>query len=150
MSAQKFTIPGAFLTRNDGEKLARAHWAKAAKAKKEETERAAAAIKGARLTPVSRPCEVTMIFHEQLRYYKNGRLRKLHDVDNWFYGTKPILDALVNEGILEDDDPFHVRRVIPVVHYTEREPYVTVAIMDYVPRRRITFAPVDIPDRRPR
>ena len=145
---QVFTIQGAFSTRNEGEALARTHWSKAARLKKEETARAVAAAKGAHLSPVDGPVDIGIIFHEQVRFFRNGKRRKLHDVDNWFYGTKPILDGLVEAGILPDDGPDWVRRVLPVVAYTLGEPWVTVTIMDYKESRTVTYPPATIPERR--
>lgn len=147
MKAQKFTIPGMTLGRNEMELLARSHWSKASKEKKLETEYAMACIKSAKVKPVETPCEVTVVFVEQVTFFKNGKRKKLHDVDNRIAGLKPILDALVRCGIIPDDGPEFVRRVIPIVKYTTGKPYIKVAIMPYEPHRRVTFAPVDIPER---
>ena len=141
---QSFRINGALLTRNEGETLARAHWAKAAKAKKQETARVAAIIKGAHLAPVSGPIDVVIVFYEKKGRYKNGKPKKLHDQDNWFYGTKPILDAMVAEGIIPDDSPKYVRRVIPAVSYTDSESYAVVKFFPHQRVLRLTFGPIDI------
>lgn len=146
MKVQKFTVPGMTLGRNELEALARAHWSKAAKAKRDETKLVCACIRKAGIKPMETPCEVTVVFAEQVTFYKNGRRRKLHDVDNRMAGVKPVLDALVKCGIIPDDGPEHVRRVIPIVKYTCGKPYIRVALMPYEPHRRVTFAPVEIPE----
>lgn len=129
------------------EELARSHWSKASREKRRETEFAMECIRAAKVKPVDTPCEVTVMFAEQVTFFKNGRRRKLHDIDNRIAGVKPILDALVRCGIIPDDGPEFVRRVIPIVKYTTGRPYIKVALMPYEPRRRVTFAPVEIPER---
>lgn len=142
MTVQTFVIDGKLLGRNEREYLARSHWAKANAEKKRETELAAWAAKQAGLKPIDRPCEVSIIYREQDQHYKNGKRKKRRDVDNVQDGCKPILDGLVRAGILPDDSPEWVRRVIPTVIYGDVEPHITVALMDYEPNRVIHFTPV--------
>lgn len=143
---QTFEIPGRFLGRNETEKLARTHYTKAAEAKKDETELAMDYAKKAKLRRVTVPSEVAIIFVEQIRYFKNGKAKKLRDVDNVMGAAKPILDGLVAAGVLPDDGPYWVRRVIPTVKYEPDNPHVTVSVMDYEPYRIVYYQPVNVPE----
>lgn len=145
MSDQSFTIPGRMLGRNEREDLARTHWAKASKAKKRETEEVERCIRAAGIEPAAGPVEVSIVFSERVEFYKNGTRKKPRDVDNVADAQKPILDALVNCGIVPDDGPDYVKRVLPVVKYTKGEPHITVAVLDYEPWRRVTYPPVNVP-----
>lgn len=145
MKGQVFTIPGRMLGRNEREELARAHWSKAAREKRRETEYAMECIRSAGIKPADGPVDVSIVFNEQVGFFKNGKRKKPRDVDNIADAQKPILDALVKCGIVEDDGPDFVRRVIPVVKYTTEDPYIKVLIMDYEPRRRVTYVPVEVP-----
>lgn len=142
---QVFTIPGRMLGRNEREELARAHWSKAAREKKRETENAMAYITAAGIKPVDGPVDIAIVFNEHVGLYKSGKRKHVRDVDNITDAQKPILDALVKKKIVVDDGPDYVKRVIPVVKYTTGDPYIKVLIMDYEPRRRVTYAPVEVP-----
>ncbi len=140
-----FVIEGKLLGRNERESLARSHWAKASAEKKRETE--LVAYLASKLSPINEPCEVSIIYHEQVSFFKNGKRKKLRDVDNIHDGAKPILDGLVKAGIIPDDSPEWVRRVIPSVQYVTDNPHITVAVMGYEPNRAVHFPPVEIPER---
>jgi len=142
---QVYRIPGKFLGRNESEKLARSHWAKANEIKRDETEASMLYAKQAGLEPVSGPVDLLVMFREQVEFYKNGRPKKMRDVDNVISALKPILDGLTKAGVLPDDGPKWVRRVIPSVQYAEDDPHITVAITDYLPERTVTFLPVELP-----
>jgi len=146
MCVQTFEIPGRFLGRNEAERLARSHWSKANEVKREETETAMLYAKQAGLNPVQGPVDVSIVFCEQVKFYRNGRRKELRDVDNVYGAAKPILDGLVKAGILPDDNPEWVRRVLPTVKYVTEDPHITVSIMQYEPNRRVTYTPVPIPE----
>lgn len=146
MSAQKFRIDGAYLGRNEEERLARSHWSKANEVKRDETEMAAWCAKEAGLKRVTYPVDVLIEFSEQVRFYKNGNRKKPRDCDNVQGAIKPIVDGLVRAGIVQDDGPDYVKRVIPIVRYVKEDPHITVAVMKYTPKRTITYLPVNVPE----
>ena len=143
---QRFDIPGRMLGRNERERLARTHWRKANDAKQEETDMVAMHAKAAKLERVKVPSEVVIIYHELAQFYKNGNLKPLRDVDNVSDAQKPILDGLVRAGVLPDDNPYWVRRVIPSVKYVRENPRITVTVMDYEPYRIVYYQPVTVPE----
>ena len=144
--SQTFEIPGRFLGRNEAEKLARTHWSKANDVKREETDAVMLCAKQAGLKPVEGPVDVSVVFCEEVRFFKNGKRKKPRDVDNIHIGEKPILDGLVKAGVIPDDGPDWVKRVIPVVKYVRDNPHITVTVMDYEPFRRVAYPPVDMPE----
>lgn len=148
MSTQKFTIPGRFLGRNESERLARSHWAKANKVKREETETVSLYARQAGIKPVEGPVDVSVVFAEEVRFFKNGNRKPVRDVDNIQSAVKPILDGLVEAGVLPNDSPEWVRRVIPNVKYVKKDPHITVAIMDYEEERHVVYPPVFVPEGR--
>lgn len=146
MSVQTFEIPGRLLGRNEREALARSHWSKSNAVKRDETTLAMACAMEAGLKPVSGPVDVSVIFREQVNFFKNGKRKKPRDADNIQDGCKPILDGLVKAGVIPDDGPDWVRRVIPTVKYVRDDPKITVVVMDYEPVRRVVYPPVNIPE----
>ena len=146
VSAQTFEIPGRFLGRNEAERLARSHWSKASEVKREETETVMLYARKAGIKPVMKPVEVSIVFSEEVKFYKNGKRKKIRDVDNVMGACKPILDGLVKANVLPDDNPDWVRRVIPVVKYVRNGPHITVTIMEYEPFRRVVYPPVNVPE----
>ena len=142
---QVYRIPGKFLGRNETERLARSHWAKASEVKRDETDASMLYAKQAGLEPISGPVDVFILYREQIEFYKNGRPKKLRDVDNVIGASKPILDGLTRAGILPDDGPEWVRRVIQHVQYAEDDPHITVVLDDYRPERTVKFLPVELP-----
>lgn len=146
MSAQKFRIDGAYLGRNESERLARSHWSKANAVKRDETDMAMWCAKEAGLKPVDGPVEIMLEFNEEVKFYKNGRRKKLRDCDNVQGAAKPIIDGLVKAGVIPDDGPVWVRRVLPVVRFVRSDPHITVVVMPYKPRRTLTYLPVVIPE----
>ena len=143
---QSFEIPGGFLGRNESERLARSHWSRANEVKREETETAMLCAMEAGLKPMAGPVDVSVVFCEQVGFYKNGNRKKLHDVDNVQSAVKPILDGLVKAKVIPDDGPDVVRRVIPSVKFVRDDPHITVAVMDYRPFRTVVYPPVVIPE----
>lgn len=145
---QTFVIPMRFLGRNESEKLSRSHWSKANEVKHDETEAAMLYAKKAGIKPYDGPVDVLVVFDEQVRFFKNGKRKKSRDADNVQSAVKPIIDGLVKAGVITDDCPEVVRRVIPAVLYTTDEPKVTVVIDNYKAVRKVTFPPVELPDGR--
>lgn len=146
MREQRFRIDGAYIGRNEAEKLARSHWSRASEVKRDETENAMLCAKGAGLKPVDGPVDVMVEFCEQVKFTKRGKRKKPRDCDNVQGAVKPILDGLVSAGVLPDDGPDWVKRVLPVVRYVRDDPHITVAVMPYSPRRTITYLPVNVPE----
>ena len=146
MSTQKFTIPGRFLGRNESERLARAHWAKANEVKREETDTTMLYAKQAGIKPVDGPVDVAVLFAEEVRFFKNGKRKPLRDADNIQAAVKSILDGLVKAGVMPDDSPDWVRRVIPTVKYVRDNPHITVIVMDYEEERHVVYPPVFVPE----
>lgn len=150
MSTQKFTIPGRFLGRNESERLARSHWAKANKVKREETETASLYARQAGIKPVDGPVDVAVVFAEEVRFFKNGNRKPVRDADNVQSAVKPILDGLVEAGVLPNDSPDWVRRVMPTVKYVRDDPHITVIVMDYEEERHVVYPPVFVPESKER
>lgn len=145
---RSFMIPGSFIGRNEAERLSRSHWSKANEVKKQETETAMLYAMQSGIGPVEEPVDVFIVFCEQVGFFRNGKRKKPRDADNVHAAEKPILDGLVKAGIISDDGPDCVRRVIPVVLYVAENPHVTVIIDKYEPYRAVTFPPVEPPERR--
>ncbi len=143
---QRFRIDGAYLGRNESERLARSHWSRANEVKRDETETAMWCAKEAGLRPVTYPVDVLVEFSEQVKFYKNGNRKKPRDADNVQGAIKSIVDGLVKAGIVKDDGPDYVKRVIPIVRYVREDPHITVVVAKYKPRRTLTYLPVVVPE----
>lgn len=78
----------------------RVHWARRAEAKRAVARHIAAAAVLQGIGAVDGPVRVSF----RWVFPTNGR----HDIDNLIATSKPIIDALVTAGILEDDDSRHV------------------------------------------
>lgn len=102
--------------------------------------------KQAGIRPATGPIEVSIVFNEQVGFFKNGKRKKPRDVDNIQSAVKPILDGLVKAGVMPDDGPDWVRRVIPIVKYVRSDPHITVTILKYEPFRRVFYQPVNVPE----
>lgn len=87
----------------------RVHWATRAMAKKEAAHRIAGACLLQRITPVDGLCRLVF----RWVFPTAGR----HDVDNCIATAKPMIDSLVEAGVLEDDDSRHVVSVTAEVAY---------------------------------
>lgn len=135
--SQKFVISGRLMGRNEHDYLNRSHWSKGKKAKEEEQEKVAWAIRKAKLQPVKGPVEIGVNYIEGRK--KNGRMR---DVDNIAAGgDKVILDALVACGIIPDDNPKVVRNVYHWFGFNASNPRVEVEVMEYRQGGRDVFYP---------
>ena len=138
MSAQKFTIPGELMALNEYTNACRGHWAKGNKVKREQTELVAASVTAAKLKPYDGPVEIGVKWVEGTR-----KRRQLRDVDNIAFGAKFILDALVECGVIPDDNPRIVRNVYHHYRYNADDPHVEVVVMDYDPSgRKVHYTPI--------
>lgn len=142
---RSYTIPGRMMGRNESERLAREHWSKANEVKRDETRLSETYARAAGIGPWQGPVDVVVIFAEKVELTKRGKPKKPRDADNIQGAEKAIVDGIVKAGIVPDDGPAHVRRVIPIVKYVEDDPHITVAISDYSPTLTITYPPVEIP-----
>ena len=116
----------------------RGHWSKGNAIKREQTELVEAYATKARLKPRDGPIEVGISWIE-------GKARggKLRDVDNIAFAAKFVLDALVETGIIPDDNPRYVRNVYHHFTFNADEPRIEVVLMEYDPNgRTVTFGPV--------
>jgi Holliday junction resolvase RusA-like endonuclease len=78
----------------------RVHWARRHEAKREAAHRVACEALLRRVVPVNGPVRITF----RWIFPTAGR----HDLDNLIATAKPLIDALVTAGLLEDDDSRHV------------------------------------------
>lgn len=98
MTAQQFVIPFKLPGLNEVNRANRSNPYVGAKLKREVDAGICSVIRAARIHPVSNPCIVHMTFLEP------GR----RDADNVESAKKFILDALVESGIIPNDNPKHV------------------------------------------
>ena len=103
-------------------------------AKREQTELVSYFIKTARLKPMKGPIEIAVSWIEG--HNRNGRLR---DVDNISFGVKFIMDALVECGIIPDDNPRIVRNVYHHYRFNAEDPRIEVVLMPYKEEGRTVF-----------
>lgn len=98
----------------------RVHWATRAMAKKEAAHHIACACLLQGVIPPEGP--VTLVF--RWVFPTRGR----HDVDNCIATAKPMIDALVEAGVLDDDDSRHVVAVTAEVAYERGRRALVVTI----------------------
>lgn len=84
----------------------RMHWAKKAKITKSIRQEVYIRAKAARL----RPCK-----HLKVQFYYQPRDRRRRDSSNIIATQKPIVDGLVEAGIVPDDTPDYVTETIPTI-----------------------------------
>jgi Holliday junction resolvase RusA-like endonuclease len=87
----------------------RVHWAVRAKAKDAARRRIACECLLQRIVPPDAPVRLTF----RWCFPTLGR----HDIDNLIATAKPLIDALVEAGVLDDDDSTHVVAVTAEVAY---------------------------------
>lgn len=132
--SQKFVIDGRLMGLNEYVNRNRASARKGNRAKREQTELVAAYVRRARLKPMDGPIEVGVCWVEGKA--RNGLVR---DEDNILVGLKFILDALVECGIIPDDNPRVVRNIYNTFVFNSDDPHIEVALMEYQPSGRTVF-----------
>lgn len=85
----------------------RDHWAVAAKKKKPWREAAMVLARAARIPPCQR-------IRVELHYVPKQERRR--DPDNLIACLKPLVDGLVDAGVVADDTEHYVERVFPIIH----------------------------------
>jgi len=85
----------------------RDHWAVAAKKKKPWREAAMVLARAARIPPCNR-------IRVELHYIPKQERRR--DPDNLIACLKPLVDGLVDAGVVADDTERYVERVFPIIH----------------------------------
>ena len=119
---QTFTIPHLLPSLNEYTRACRAHWSHGAKMKREHQDIVAWTIRAARVRPYARPVRVSIRWVE-----KNIK----RDFDNiTAFGTKVILDALVQTEILHDDGAKWVTGISHERTVDRASPRVEVTITD--------------------
>ena len=114
----KLEIKGQFPSLNEVLGLAKSHWSKYAKLKRELTLSVALEAKSQGLKPVQGP--VHIIFD----WYEKDRRR---DVDNIIgFGQKPVIDGLVEAGILKNDGQKQVPMLSHRFHVDKQNPRIRV------------------------
>ncbi len=98
--AQVLTIQGRLDGMNEYTEACRSHWAKGAAMKRANQDAVGWAIKAARMRPHEGPVRIAYRFYE--RPAGNGRMRDRSNISG--FAVKVIEDALVEAGILRDDD----------------------------------------------
>lgn len=129
MSSHKtYTLP-LHLTRPPLNMNDRMHWAKRSKIKRELRQRANIA---ARVAGLPRDCSAVIV---QLVYRPRDRRRR--DPSNFMPTQKPVLDGLVDYGLVPDDCPPYVTELIPRVAEVEKgapgSVWVEVTVVDPTP-----------------
>lgn len=92
----------------------RMHWAQRARTVKEIRREACIRAKAARIKPQS---HITVRLH-----YQPDRAIKRRDPANIWPTQKPLIDGLVDAGIVPDDNPEFVTEQVPIIH--EKRPGV--------------------------
>jgi hypothetical protein len=67
----------------------------------------------------------------ELRY--TPRTRRTRDADNLVALLKPLVDGLVDAGVVADDDDEHVERLMPVIAAPNRNAVPLVLVVDLAP-----------------
>lgn len=117
--SQSFTIPGRFIGLNDYTGACRRNRYIGAKLKREQQDMALAAIRAADLIPMRAKVDISFTWIEP-------NMRRDHD--NVAFAKKFILDALVEAGIIENDDPRHVGRFADDFKVNKSDPRVEVRL----------------------
>lgn len=121
-TAIKFIIPGRLDGLNDYTAANRRNPYAGSSMKSKNEKVVKSAIRQAKLNRVDKyPVHLKISWYE-----KNAR----RDVDNIMFGQKFILDALVKEGILENDSQKYVRGISHVVQVDKDFPRIEVLIYE--------------------
>ena len=123
---QRFVVDGRLMALNEYTSLNRSSPRKGNDAKREQTELVAAYIRKARIKPMEGPIEIGISWIEGRNMHGN-----LRDVDNVSFGAKFVLDALVECGVIPDDNPRYVRNVYHHFEFNADDPRVEVLLMPY-------------------
>ncbi len=118
---QAFTIPGRFIGLNDYVGACRRNRYIGAKLKREQQDIALRAIEAADLLKVRRKVDISFTWVEP-----NSR----RDHDNVAFAKKFILDALVEAGVLENDNPHVVGNFADYFLVNRSDPRVEVRMED--------------------
>lgn len=102
----------------------RVHWAVRAKAKDEAAHRIACECLLQRIVPPDAPVRLTFRWF----FPTQGR----HDIDNLIATAKPLIDALVLAGMLDDDDSTHVVAVTAEALYDRGRRALEIVIEEAV------------------
>lgn len=119
MDRQSFTISGRLAGLNEYTAACRRNRYSGAKLKREQQDIALAAIEAADLVKVRRKVDVSFTWIEP-------NMRRDHD--NVAFAKKFILDALVEAGVLENDDPRHVGNFADYFLVNRDDPRVIVVL----------------------
>lgn len=116
-----FSIKGTLPGLNEVTRANRTHWSVGAKLKLEAEKRIGWYIREAKLEPVKAPV------HVEIAWYEPNRRR---DVDNITSAVKFVLDALVREGVLQDDSQRWVRAIAHFICIDHEHPRVVVTLTE--------------------
>ena len=121
---QTLVLQGTFPSLNEVLRLAKSHWSRYAKLKKEHTLSVALEAKVQGLKPVIGMVRVTFYWYEPNRK---------RDPDNVRHGAKDALDGLVEAGILKDDSARYVPEIRDHFLHDKDHPRVEVEITELIP-----------------
>lgn len=116
---REFIIPGRFVGLNEYTSACRTSYRVGAKLKKEQQLIALRAIEAADLRPIRCKVDISFIWIEP-------NMRRDHD--NVAFAKKFILDALVEAGVLENDDSRHVGNFADYFMVNKNYPRVEVRL----------------------
>lgn len=124
--AYVFTVPnaGEFVTLNQ-----RLHHQVKAKRVKPWRSTTALVLKSFKIPPFTERAEIVAAWH--------GTTNARRDPSNALATLKPIIDGMVDAGVLIDDDDAHLYGPIIVLGRPRRLPTMTVAIRRHIPRKQI-------------
>jgi len=118
----RLTIGGRFVGLNDYIQAERANRYKAAKIKRENTDRAASACKAQRIPRQNEAVEL------EICWYEPNRRR---DLDNIGFAVKFIQDGMVKAGVLPDDSQKWVRKIVHTAKVDNKNPRVEITIRKF-------------------
>ena len=122
---QTLVIPGRLDGLNDYQRACRAHWSKGARMKRDNQDVVAWAIKAARMKRHEGPVRIAYRFYERPNL---GRMRDRSNISG--FAVKVIEDALVEAGILRDDDWATVLGASREYFRASGEPRIEVEVSD--------------------
>lgn len=117
---RSFTIEGRLDGLNEYTNACRSGWQAGSRMKKRNEEKV---IEWIAVSGISRVTEYPVGL--EITWYDSSR----RDLDNIMFATKFIQDALVERGILENDDPKHISSLSHHIVHVKENPHIDVRII---------------------
>lgn len=117
---RSFTIEGRLDGLNEYTNACRSGWQAGSRMKKKNEEKV---IEWIAASGISRVTEYPVGL--EITWYDSSR----RDLDNIMFATKFIQDALVERGVLDNDDPRHISSLVHHIVHVKANPHIDVRII---------------------